>query len=69
MCGLLERERPSTERQRSIVPGTPMRSLFWLRMNAPLGTNIHMPRIATYQYDTQGMQLVSDWIASIKTCP
>jgi hypothetical protein len=52
-----------------IVPGTPMRSLFWLRMNAPLGTNIHMPRIATYQYDTQGMQLVSDWIASIKTCP
>jgi hypothetical protein len=40
-------------------------------MNAPIGEdkNLHMPRIATYQFDTQGLQLVSDWITSIKTCP
>ncbi|HVZ72924.1 MAG TPA: hypothetical protein VHJ20_11160 [Polyangia bacterium] len=54
-----------------LAPGTPTKSSIWLRMNAPIGAydNLHMPRIATFQFDTQGLQLVSDWITSIKTCP
>jgi hypothetical protein len=54
-----------------LAPGQPMKSSIWLRMNAPIGmyNNLHMPRIATFQFDTQGLQLISDWITSIKTCP
>lgn len=54
-----------------LAPGQPMKSSIWLRMNAPIGTymNLHMPRIANYQFDTQGLQLISDWIKSVKTCP
>jgi uncharacterized repeat protein (TIGR03806 family) len=54
-----------------LTPGAPTRSMIWLRMNAPFGANnnIHMPRIATFQFDSQGLQLISDWIASVKACP
>jgi len=54
-----------------LTPGAPMRSMIWLRMNAPFGANnnVHMPRIATYQFDTQGLRLISDWITSVKACP
>jgi hypothetical protein len=54
-----------------LAPGEPTKSAIWFRMNAPIGEdkNLHMPRIATYQFDTQGLKLVSDWITSIKTCP
>jgi uncharacterized repeat protein (TIGR03806 family) len=54
-----------------LTPGAPTRSMIWLRMNAPFGANnnIHMPRIATFQFDSQGLQLISDWITSVKTCP
>jgi uncharacterized repeat protein (TIGR03806 family) len=54
-----------------LTPGAPMKSTIWLRMNAPFGANnnIHMPRIATFQFDTLGLQLISDWITSIKACP
>jgi hypothetical protein len=52
-----------------LAPGLPGKSLLWLRMNAPIGNNAHMPRIATFQLDTAGLQLVSDWITSIPACP
>ena len=52
-----------------LTPGLPGKSVIWLRMNAPIGSNAHMPRIATFQFDTQGLQLVSDWITSINACP
>jgi uncharacterized repeat protein (TIGR03806 family) len=52
-----------------VTPGQPSKSLIWLRMNAPIGSKPHMPRIATFQFDTQGLQLISDWITSINACP
>jgi uncharacterized repeat protein (TIGR03806 family) len=54
-----------------ITPGMPMLSMIWLRMNAPFNTpkEAHMPRVATYQFDTRGLQLISDWITSIQACP
>jgi uncharacterized repeat protein (TIGR03806 family) len=54
-----------------LAPGQPMKSSIWLRMNAPIGmyNNLHMPRIANFQFDTQGLQLISDWIKSVKSCP
>ena len=54
-----------------ITPGMPMLSMIWLRMNAPFNTpkETHMPRVATYQFDTQGLQLISEWITSIQACP
>jgi uncharacterized repeat protein (TIGR03806 family) len=54
-----------------IAPGEPMKSAIWLRMNAPIGaySSLHMPRIATFQFDTQGLQLISDWITSLEACP
>ena len=47
----------------------PALSVMWLRMNAPFDGNQHMPRIATYPFDTQGLKLISDWITSIQACP
>jgi hypothetical protein len=54
-----------------LAPGQPMKSSIWLRMNAPIGMymNLHMPRIANFQFDTEGLQLISDWIKSVKSCP
>jgi hypothetical protein len=54
-----------------LAPGQPMKSSIWLRMNAPIGAymNLHMPRIANFQFDNQGLQLISDWIKSVKSCP
>ena len=54
-----------------LTPGAPMKSTIWLRMNAPIGAynSLHMPRIATFQFDTAGLQLISDWITSITACP
>jgi uncharacterized repeat protein (TIGR03806 family) len=54
-----------------LTPGMPKRSMIWLRMNAPIGNsnNVHMPRIATYKFDDQGLQLISDWITWLTACP
>lgn len=52
----------------NLVPGMPDKSVMYLRMNAS-DTQLHMPRIATYHIDDQGVKLVSDWITSITSCP
>jgi hypothetical protein len=46
----------------------------WLRMHAPAatpdsGATGRMPAIASYVVDTQGADVVSQWIASITACP
>jgi len=53
---------------KNLVPGQPMNSVAWLRMNA-LPNNGRMPEIGTYQIDANGVKLIGDWISSIKTCP
>jgi hypothetical protein len=54
-----------------LKPADPMHSTIWLRMNAPFkdGDKTRMPQLATYIVDAKGLQLMSDWITSIKTCP
>jgi mono/diheme cytochrome c family protein len=54
-----------------LSPGQPGKSAIWLRMDAPISDDksLHMPRIGVHQFDTQGLQLISDWITSIKACP
>jgi uncharacterized repeat protein (TIGR03806 family) len=52
-----------------LVPGQPMNSLMWLRMHTADPTQGRMPKLASYVVDTDGAQLVSDWITAIKTCP
>jgi hypothetical protein len=58
-----------------IVPGQPMNSVMWARMNAPASVEDdddstgRMPQIATHVVDAQGLALIGDWITSITTCP
>jgi uncharacterized repeat protein (TIGR03806 family) len=52
----------------NLTPGDPMHSVTWLRMNA-LPNEGRMPQIGTYKVDTDGVQLIGDWINSIKSCP
>jgi hypothetical protein len=56
-----------------LVPGRPMDSVMWLRMDAPYadtGTMVRMPQIATHVIDMAGVQLIGDWITtSIQSCP
>jgi uncharacterized repeat protein (TIGR03806 family) len=52
----------------NVVPGMPAKSVVYLRMTS-MDSQLHMPRIATYQVDDLGSKLVSDWITSITTCP
>jgi len=49
-------------------PGVPESSTIYLRMNAKVGDG-RMPQIATSQVDTLGVQLIGDWISSVKACP
>jgi len=46
-------------------PGAPMSSVMWLRMNVDDPEKGRMPQIATYQVDTDGTQVVGDWISSL----
>lgn len=48
-------------------PGKPASSLVSLRMRAPAAGR--MPPLATKKVDTQGAQLVDDWIRSLGACP
>ena len=50
-----------------IAPGAPTKSLVSLRAQA-VGAN-RMPPVASSVVDTQGVQLVSDWISSLTACP
>ena len=53
------------------IPGDPMKSLVWLRMNAlpdSLDQTVRhgrMPRLTSYVVDTDATTLVSDWIKQI----
>jgi hypothetical protein len=57
-----------------LTPKDPMKSLMWLRMHAPKGTATsgatgRMPSIGSSVIDTQGTDLISQWITSINACP
>jgi hypothetical protein len=54
-----------------LVPKSPMTSVLWMRMHAPKGDmyGARMPEIGSSVVDTQGTQLISDWITSITACP
>jgi hypothetical protein len=54
-----------------LTPTSPTTSVIWLRMHAqkndPLGDR--MPEIASSVVDTQGADVISQWITSIPSCP
>jgi uncharacterized repeat protein (TIGR03806 family) len=56
-----------------ITPGDPSQSVMVLRMQAipddANGKHGRMPKVASYVLDTDGIQVVSDWIAGIAGCP
>jgi len=55
-----------------LVPGQPMNSVLWVRMNEPPSeddTTGRMPQIGTHVVDTAGLQLISDWITAMPSCP
>jgi hypothetical protein len=57
-----------------LTPGNAHSSVVWLRMDAPpgnatIGGTGRMPAIASFVIDTQGTDIVSQWIDSITTCP
>jgi hypothetical protein len=54
-----------------LTPKNPMTSVIWLRMHAQKNdaNGARMPEIGTSVVDTQGTQLISDWITSITACP
>jgi uncharacterized repeat protein (TIGR03806 family) len=52
----------------NLIPGDPAKSTIWIRMNS-LENKVRMPAIASAIVDTQGTNLISDWIRSITACP
>jgi uncharacterized repeat protein (TIGR03806 family) len=63
---------PGSTATKILVPGSPMNSLMWVRMNEPPSeddTTGRMPQIGTHVVDGAGLQLISDWITSLTTCP
>jgi hypothetical protein len=56
-----------------LVPKSPMTSVMWLRMHAPAATETNatgrMPQVGTSVIDTNGTDLISQWINSITACP
>ncbi len=63
---------PGSTSTKILVPGKPMDSILWLRMNAAYtdtGTMVRMPQIATHVVDAAGVKLIGDWITAITTCP
>jgi len=52
---------------RVVVPGSPSRSLMWLRVNRR-GPG-QMPPLATKAVDVLGSQVISEWIDAIDRCP
>jgi hypothetical protein len=55
----------------NLTPKDPMKSVIWLRMHAGKGelNGARMPAIASSVVDTQGTDLISQWINSINACP
>jgi hypothetical protein len=63
---------PGSNATTILVPGQPMNSVMWVRMNEPPSEDDstgRMPQIGTHVVDTMGLQLIGDWITSIQTCP
>jgi hypothetical protein len=57
-----------------LAPGDPMNSTLWQRMdalpgNADAGDLGRMPAIASFVLDEQALELMSNWITSITSCP
>jgi hypothetical protein len=56
-------------------PGNHSNSALWIRMNTPAATSSsqgdvgRMPPLATNVIDSQGTQLVAQWIDSVASCP
>lgn len=63
---------PGSTATKILVPGQPMSSVMWVRMNEPPSeddTSGRMPQIGTHVVDTMGLQLISDWITALTACP
>jgi uncharacterized repeat protein (TIGR03806 family) len=52
----------------NLIPGDPMRSVIWIRMSS-LADRVRMPQIGSAVVDTQGTDLIAEWIRSITVCP
>ncbi|MES1164565.1 MAG: hypothetical protein ABUR63_02305 [Verrucomicrobiota bacterium] len=53
-----------------LTPGAPQKSVMLLRMQAPAGMdNSRMPPLASSVLDSNGINLVSQWIKGTTTCP
>jgi hypothetical protein len=60
-----------------LAPGDHMNSAMYIRMNTPIPASDptemndvgHMPPLASYVIDPQGISLIGQWIDSIKACP
>ena len=53
-------------------PGDPTNSVMLTRMTEPYtdqNGDGRMPKLGTHVVDMQGVQLIGDWITSIKNCP
>jgi uncharacterized repeat protein (TIGR03806 family) len=63
---------PGSTATKILVPGQPMSSVMWVRMNEPPSeddTSGRMPQIGTHVVDAMGLQLISDWITAMPACP
>jgi hypothetical protein len=63
---------PGSTATKILVPGSPTSSLMWVRMNEPPSEDDstgRMPQIGTHVVDAPGLQLISDWITALKSCP
>ena len=58
---------------KNLVPGQPEQSLIWVRMTRPpddtSGRHGRMPSVASYVVDQPAVDLIGQWITSIKSCP
>ena len=63
---------PGSAATKILVPGQPMSSVMWVRMNEPPSdddTSGRMPQIGTHVVDAMGLQLIGDWITALTACP
>jgi uncharacterized repeat protein (TIGR03806 family) len=63
---------PGSTATKILVPGQPMSSVMWVRMNEPPSeddTSGRMPQIGTHVVDAMGLQLIGDWITAMTACP
>ena len=63
---------PGSTATKILVPGQPMSSVMWVRMNEPPSeddTSGRMPQIGTHVVDAMGLQLIGNWITAMTACP